>query len=464
MEERKPRKDEQLSTHKKKFQYIVIGIAGALFVIFFLNFLFYKADQKTEGTPKPADSTPAEQGLQSDSVRNALLKNKSAAQDSTRSDSRADVNGNSNSNSTDAQARTGARSPYTAKTDGSRTGENTPPADPIKEIENKFKAAEVLRALEARKPSRTNAVDTPRRGDAFAPAETYQRPQNNADRASHLDSQINANNDAIRQAESRVESRRQQGNQAIQAAENRIGMAQREAAAGRVSHTQPASAVNRPVQVPPNVVGYGQDNVYQAGTEGMMKLPVGSLINAITTMTAISDYQGGSMKAMLTHDLYDATNSYILAPKGSEFIIRVVKASNVNEVIQNRMAFMVTWLVLPNGDRIDFSRASGLDRMGIPAVKGTEVDRHILAQVLGVSAYALIGSKSSYAGSGDGENSYAGDIGSGLRGLGQNYAAKFLQIVPTVELHAGEPIRIITEDEIYAYPWDSVYEGGKYHE
>lgn len=460
MEERKPRKDEQLSTHKKKFQYIVIGIAGALFLIFFLNFLFYKAGQKTEDAPKQADSNTTEQSLQSSSVRNSLLRNKTAVQESEPTANRAGTTGGS----TDSQTRAGARSPYTQKTDNSQKGANTPPVDPMKDIENKFKAAELMRALEARKPSRTNALDTPRRGDAFAPAATYQRPQNNADRINNLDSQISANNDLIKQAESRVESRRQQGNQAIQAAENRIGMAQREAAAGGVSNTGVASPANRSAQVPQNVVGYGQDNVYQASTEGMKKLPVGSLINAITTMTAISDYQGGSMKAMLTHDLYDATNSYILAPKGSEFIIKVVKASNVNEVIQNRVAFMVTWLVLPNGDRIDFSRASGLDRMGIPAVKGTEVDRHILAQVLGVSAYALIGSKSSYAGSGDGENTYAGDIGDGLRGQGRNFAAKFLQIVPTVELHAGEPVRIITEDEIYVYPWDSVYEGGKYHE
>lgn len=462
MEERKPRQDEQLSTHKKKFQYIVIGIVGALFIIFFLNFLFYKAEPKTEETSKQTDNNVAEQSLQSSSVRNSLLRNKGAAQESepAGNGNRAD---NTSGGGTDSQKQTGARSPYTQKPDDRRTAAATP-IDPMKDIENKFKEAEFMRALEARKPSRTNAVDTPRRGDAFAPAETYQRPQNNADRISHLDSQISENNDLIKQAESRVASRRQQGNQAIQAAENRIGMAQREAAAGGVSNTGVASPANRSPQVPKNVVGYGQDNVYQASTEGMKKLPVGSLINAITTMTAISDYQGGSMKAMLTHDLYDATNSYILAPKGSEFMIKVVKASNVNEVIQNRVAFMVTWLVLPNGDRIDFSRASGLDRMGIPAVKGTEVDRHILAQVLGVSAYALIGSKSSYAGSGDGENTYAGDIGDGLRGQGRNFAAKFLQIVSTVELHAGEPVRIITEDEIYVYPWDSVYEGGKYHE
>jgi hypothetical protein len=31
-------------------------------------------------------------------------------------------------------------------------------------------------------------------------------------------------------------------------------------------------------------------------------------INAITTYTAISDYTGGTMKAMITHDVYDATN------------------------------------------------------------------------------------------------------------------------------------------------------------
>lgn len=79
--------------------------------------------------------------------------------------------------------------------------------------------------------------------------------------------------------------------------------------------------------VPSGVVGYTASNPYGASVDGMMKLPVGTVLNAITTFTAISDYSGGSMKAMLTHDIYDATHSYILAPKGSEFVIRVVKAS-----------------------------------------------------------------------------------------------------------------------------------------
>ncbi|WP_275527791.1 TrbI/VirB10 family protein, partial [Escherichia coli] len=143
--------------------------------------------------------------------------------------------------------------------------------------------------------------------------------------------------------------------------------------------------------VPSGVVGYTASNPYGASVDGMMKLPVGTVLNAITTFTAISDYSGGSMKAMLTHDIYDATHSYILAPKGSEFVIRVVKASQVNEILQSRIGFQVTWLVLPDGNRVGFKTSSSLDRMGTPAVEGDEVDRHLLAQFLGVAAYALVG-------------------------------------------------------------------------
>ncbi|HGR4471690.1 TPA: conjugal transfer protein TrbI, partial [Klebsiella pneumoniae] len=103
-------------------------------------------------------------------------------------------------------------------------------------------------------------------------------------------------------------------------------------------------------------------------------------------------------------------------------------------------------------------KASVLDRMGTPAVEGDEVDRHLVAQIMGVAAYALVGTKTSYEGSGDGNESFAGNFGEGARNQASGIAQKYLQIVPTVTLHAGAPIRIITEDEMFIKPWKVLYE------
>lgn len=462
MEERKPRKDEQLSTHRKKFQYVAIGAFGLLFAIFGGNFLLDKVTDKKTAIPSEDTGEGADKRLQTGDVRQSLLQ---ARQPENGSSSVPDTGRSpTNEQQPDGQKR---RSPYTSGTAENST-RSTSAKDPLQDVEEKFRVTELSRALQSRVPGRTGSGGgaVTRTGDPFAAPEQYQTTQqSNADRIREAEARSADVDAQLEQARSRLASRRQEGNSNIQAAEKRIAQARRDVAA--LTGENPASALStgsQSVTAPPaNVVGWSKDNPYQASTEGMLKLPVGTLLNAITTMTAISDYQGGSMKAMLTEDVYDATNSYILAPKGSEFIIQVVKASSVNEVIQNRMAFAVKWLVLPDGNRIDFSRASGLDRMGIPAVKGTTVDRHILAQILGVTAYAIVGSRSSYAGTGNSESSMAGDIGDGLRGQTRNAVSKYLQIVPTVELHAGTPVRIFTEDEIFVYPWDSVY-GDKYYE
>ena len=207
-----------------------------------------------------------------------------------------------------------------------------------------------------------------------------------------------------------------------------------------------------------SVVGYPSDNLYNASTEGKVKLPTGAEINAITTYTAVSDYSGGSMKAMVSTDVLDASNSYVLFPKGSTLMIKAVSASSVNQVIQNRMAFTVQWLVLPNGDRVDFRKQSVLDRMGTPAVEADEVDYHITAQILGVAAYALVGTSTSYEGTGDGNETFAGNFGQGARQQASGVAQKFLQIVPTRTIHAGQPIRILIEDEMFVTPWKTLYE------
>ena len=117
-------------------------------------------------------------------------------------------------------------------------------------------------------------------------------------------------------------------------------------------------------QPPSGIVGYTTSNKYDADIKGKMKLPVGTVIPAITAMKTVSDY-AGPMKGIITQDVYDPTYQYVLIPKGSEVVMKSVRISNVNEPISARMGLTVQWVVLPNGNRIDFSKSAGLDRLSL---------------------------------------------------------------------------------------------------
>lgn len=449
MEEKEKKVEEKPATHNKKAQVYLMATAGLIALALFINFLISVSGKKEV---KEVETVEQRSDLKAQELKSILGKGERPTQTATgttgtTAGSVPDAGGNSNPNPPPRR-----QSPYSSDRKGATSSpneQNTP-----EKVRERFELEELNRALRARYDKQQFSSNQGNvQGNAYASRSSFQ-PQSNRDKVNNINSEQSVLDAKIKEMEARSNNYRAGIPDKLAQARNNIQ--------APVNMTNASNAAPQNV-VPSGIVGYGQDNNYQASTEGMSKLPVGSVMNAITTMTAISDYQGGTMKAMLTNDLYDATNTYVLAPKGSEFVIKVVKASGVNEVIQNRLAFTVQWLVLPNGDRIDFSKSAGLDRMGTPAVEGDEVDRHILAQILGVTAYAIVGSKSSYAGTGDGEDSMAGEIGSGLRGQARNIAAKYLQIVPTVTLHAGAPIRIITEDEMFIYPWKNIYEENYYN-
>lgn len=207
---------------------------------------------------------------------------------------------------------------------------------------------------------------------------------------------------------------------------------------------------------PSGIVGYTTSNKYDADIKGKMKLPVGTVIPAITAMKTVSDY-AGPMKGIITQDVYDPTYQYVLIPKGSEVVMKSVRISNVNEPISARMGLTVQWVVLPNGNRIDFSKSAGLDREGVAGLKD-QVNYHFMAQFLGVAAYALVSNDTSYEGSGANQNqTYAGNLGENVRKQFSPLAQKYLNLVPTITLKAGQSMNIIVEDDIYLKPWKNIY-------
>lgn len=172
----------------------------------------------------------------------------------------------------------------------------------------------------------------------------------------------------------------------------------------------------------------------------------------------VSDFEGGQLKGLVSRDVYDITRQHVAIPKGAEIIMRVHKAGNVNEAIQRRMGITNNWVVLPDGNKIDMSKAAGLDREGVAAI-ADQVDYHLLSQFLGVAAYALIGSSTSRSGSGsDNDSTFAGDVGDSSRRQASSLVQKYLNIVPTITIRPGQTFYVSLEDDVYVKPWKHVYE------
>ncbi|EHD1698864.1 TrbI/VirB10 family protein [Vibrio vulnificus] len=207
---------------------------------------------------------------------------------------------------------------------------------------------------------------------------------------------------------------------------------------------------------PPQIVGFTKENQYNASTEGLLKLPIGSLIPAITITKANSD-NTGTFKALVSQDIFDTTYEYVLIPKGAEVILKSVKVTGSNEAVNYRLGITVPWIVLPNGNKVDLSKSTGLDREGLSGMSD-QVDRHLLAQFMGVAAYALVANGTRYESGVNDAPTYTGELSQGVREQLSPLAQKYLALTPTITIRSGLSMNIIVEDEIYLMPWRHIYE------
>jgi type IV secretion system protein TrbI len=190
---------------------------------------------------------------------------------------------------------------------------------------------------------------------------------------------------------------------------------------------------------------------------GEVLVPLGTVGRAALDQDVISDFPG-PWRGMIIDDIYDVSNRYIVIPKGSRLVGEAVRSTNVNEPINNRMGLLINWIVLPDGSKISLDRSAALDVAGVAAIKD-KVNRHLVAQVLGVGAFALLSSETSRGSSAAlQQTSFSGDVGESLREQFAPLAEKYLSLVPTITLRSGTPLRIFIVDEIFAQPWSTVNE------
>lgn len=202
------------------------------------------------------------------------------------------------------------------------------------------------------------------------------------------------------------------------------------------------------------LIGQAVSEMPQGPKVGQYLLPTAAVIKAALDQKAISDYPG-PYRCRIVEDVYDVSHRYILIPKGSACKGETLRITNVNEPIQARMGMNISWVILPDGRRISFKSQAMLDREGVNAVKG-DVDRHLLAQFLGVAAFAMVASETEY--NTQDTVTSEGVAGAVVRDKSSSIAEKYINLVPTITLKYGDRLRIFIEEEMYIYPWRRVGE------
>lgn len=231
------------------------------------------------------------------------------------------------------------------------------------------------------------------------------------------------------------------------------------------------STVQSPVSPPGATTQAGQQTFGELGVNrvardpanggpkpGEKVIPTGTIVSTVLDMDMMSDYAGNWI-ALVQRPVYDTELETILIPAGTKIIGKSVRATGPNEFIQNRMGAMPMWAIRPDGKRIDFKRTSSMDAAGVAALKGT-VDRHFLAQFMGIGAYAIIGLGPSLNNFGSepesSRDAFVREATGKSRELGRGFAEKYLNVVPTQTVFAGTPIKIFIEDDIYVTPWAEI--------
>ena len=191
---------------------------------------------------------------------------------------------------------------------------------------------------------------------------------------------------------------------------------------------------------------------------GESTIVTSTTLSAVLQQDVISDFPNNWI-AVLQRPVYDINQENILLPTGTRIMGRTMRGSEVNEVIQNRLGMPAFKIIRPDGKVINLENAQGLDSSGLAGVSD-EVDRHWLAQLFGVAAYALVGVAPSQSNFGSTPMSASSqsiaEMQGQARNVGRNFANKYLSIVPTVKIRAGTPLKIILQDDVYVTPWQQL--------
>lgn len=180
-------------------------------------------------------------------------------------------------------------------------------------------------------------------------------------------------------------------------------------------------------------------------------LQAGAVIPA-ALITGIRSDLPGQITAQVTQSIYDSpTGSLLLIPQGTRII-----GQYDNNVSYGQSRVLLVWnrLIFPNGRSIVLERQQGADSEGYAGLEdGVDYHWWDLLKTAGLSSLLAVGTE---LGSDD-ENELIEAIKSGLEDTvndaGQQIIQQQLEIVPTLTIRPGFPVRVIVTRDLVLEPY-----------
>ena len=189
-------------------------------------------------------------------------------------------------------------------------------------------------------------------------------------------------------------------------------------------------------------------------TDHRFLVPISTVLFAATDQAIASDHPG-TWIGHLTQDVYSQDHQWILFPKGAKVMGNSFNVQGPNSALSNRLALLVKWLILPNGEQLDLQQTQTQDKSGIGAIAG-QVNRHWLWQLSGIGAYALLSTgshQSAYFPTAQSEGDFSSQFKQGLQQGLQPEVNRYLHIAPNIQIPIGTPIHILLTKACHVKPY-----------
>lgn len=169
----------------------------------------------------------------------------------------------------------------------------------------------------------------------------------------------------------------------------------------------------------------------------------GDIIRVQLSGAVSSDFPGAPWMGLITQDVPFA-DGRVAIPAGSRIIGSVKALNGPNAVIMSRMGLASSTIVLPTGTLLS-PQGYVVDADGTGAVAG-RTRHHVIAQGAGVLGAAVLGAGAASVTSDaptSTRSALEAEAASGAASQATPFAAKYLNVVPTVTLAAGQSVSVV---------------------
>jgi type IV secretion system protein VirB10 len=229
-----------------------------------------------------------------------------------------------------------------------------------------------------------------------------------------------------------------------------------EAKAAPLEHrplTDPLAAAGTPEESTPSVKGGphdpSEDYAFDSSSGKLYRLMEDTVIETVL-VNRLAGAAPGPIICMVTTDVYSASGSHLLIPKGTRLLGRVSSVSSLN---QERLFVAFHRAIMPDGYSVSLDKFQGLDVVGQSGLR--DLVNHHYFQIFGASlALAAVGAVTQIGNTGSAYGSY--DYGVSMRNgasqqLGQSAQRimdRFLNVLPTFTIRERARVKIMLSGDL----------------